>query len=616
MSRHAPGSQFGPYILREPLGRGAFAEVWLAENHGDHGFRTRLALKLLKENDDRARVDELLAEARLVATLSHPNVVGVLGVGQEQGTWYVAMEYVDGGTVESLIADLGAEGLAVPHSVAARIGLDVARGLAVAHGATAADGARRPIIHRDLKPANVLLSTAGFAKVGDFGLAKVRGAATATASGMLKGTPAYVAPEIWRGGREFSPQVDLFALGCVIYEVALGHRLMGGESMEAIFGQASFGDPDAELAPLAAACPPLAGVVRDLIERDPDRRADDASAVADRLATVVQELDVGCDLETFLALRRRLSAPSDAPLGSRGTLRLPEVTSGRWSTFIARTTGRSLPVDEGLILGDRSDPSPPPSSPLPDESEGEEVSGVRPPAPATGRPRWLVPSFVGAALLIGAGLVAGLRSPAPPSPPPPSQSASAPPPTPEAQSTILATEVDLAEVLAEVAAAAPPASRSDDVTTGRAGRREADPPASAGGEDAAPPTDPVPKPSEQAVEEPTAPAAEEPMLETATAQESSGTPDGCLLLASHPPGALVWIRGERAARPARSRPSRGQRIAPGTLQVGMGLAEEPMAEVTLSIGAGEAVLVECRVGGSTPSCGTRPASPEACGPTR
>ena len=182
-----PGDRVGPYRLDRPIGEGAAAEVWLATAGGVGGFSRQVALKLLKATDNDRMVADLLREARLTALLAHPNTVDVLAVDRDGDQFFVAMEYIDGGTLRELTSRVKRAHLGFPLSFILDVGIDLARGLAHAHEATDADGEPLSILHRDLKPENILLDSTGRARLTDFGLAKVLGEATRTALGDIKG---------------------------------------------------------------------------------------------------------------------------------------------------------------------------------------------------------------------------------------------------------------------------------------------------------------------------------------------------------------------------------------------------------------------------------------------
>lgn len=348
------GDRLGRYELRARLGEGGAAEVWQAVEHGELGFRKPVALKLLKDTTHHGRVAELLKEARLVASLSHPNVVSIREVADYDGGIYVAMEFVDGGTLKGVLDWLRSAGLAMPASVVTAIGCDILRALEVAHAAVGADGQPCPIIHRDLKPANVLIARAGIAKVADFGLAKTDEDTLETMQGKLKGTPAYIPPESWSGSRDFQPTMDLFMVGAIMYECVVGERLFPGKTIAEVFNVVFARTAEQEVRPILKMAPALAPVLVRLLQRNPKDRYQTATEALAELKLVHARVDVGCDLMTFLSLIPRSRGPSDAPMPA-ATLRLPAHTDTRWSRFLNATTGKEIP-----LIQVASEPAPAP----------------------------------------------------------------------------------------------------------------------------------------------------------------------------------------------------------------------------------------------------------------
>ncbi len=353
------GDRLGRYELRARLGEGGAAEVWHAVEHGELGFRKPVALKLLKDSNHDGRVAELLNEARLVASLSHPNVVGIREVADCDGGIYVAMEYVDGGTLKGLLDWLAEAGLQMPASIVATIGCDILRALAVAHNAVGEDGQLRPIIHRDLKPANVLMARAGLAKVADFGLAKTGDETMETMQGKLKGTPAYIPPESWSGSRDFQPTMDLFTVGAILYECVVGERLFTGKGIADVFSVVFERTAEQEGRPILKLAPALAPVIVRLLQRNPADRYQSAAEALQELEIVHARVDVGCDLTTFMSLIPLAPGPSDAPL-SHATLRLPGHTDERWRRFLQATTGKQIALIDAV-----PEEPPPPDPPAP-----------------------------------------------------------------------------------------------------------------------------------------------------------------------------------------------------------------------------------------------------------
>ncbi|MGE5277973.1 MAG: serine/threonine-protein kinase, partial [Acidobacteriota bacterium] len=212
-----PGARLGPYEILGPLGAGGMGEVYRAR---DTRLGREVAIKVLPAElaADPDRIRRFEQEARAASALNHPNVVTVHDVGSEAGRFYIAMELVEGSSLRERIAG----GPLSPKEVAA-IGAQIAEGLAKAHAAG--------LVHRDLKPENVMISSDGFVKILDFGLAKLAPPEAAgsqslaetaeqrTAAGILLGTVGYMSPE-QASGRPLDHRSDQFALGAILYELA------------------------------------------------------------------------------------------------------------------------------------------------------------------------------------------------------------------------------------------------------------------------------------------------------------------------------------------------------------------------------------------------------------
>lgn len=213
------GSMIGErYEVIEKIGTGGMADVYRAKDHRLNRF---VAVKVLKNeySEDAKFVTKFRQEAQAIACLSHPNIVGVYDVGQENDMHYIVMEFVDGITLKKYIERK--EKLSVREAVG--ISLQIANGLEAAHS--------NHIIHRDIKPQNILISKDGTAKVSDFGIAKAASSNTITANAM--GSVHYISPEQARGG--FSDEKsDIYSLGVSMYEMLSGSLPFTGESAVAI----------------------------------------------------------------------------------------------------------------------------------------------------------------------------------------------------------------------------------------------------------------------------------------------------------------------------------------------------------------------------------------------
>ncbi len=213
--------QVGRYQVIRPIGRGGFGFVLLA--HDPHLDR-QVAIKIARTppGEGKQWQTKMLAEARTVARLKHPNIVAVYDAGEYEGGVFVAMEYVEGGTLRERIA-----GGPLPVEEAVRIMIQVADAVHYAH--------KRGIVHCDLKPGNILLERDGTVKVTDFGLA-LWDEARWSRRGDKCGTPAYMAPEQVRGQLHHADgRSDIWALGVILYELLAGRRPFSGETNEALY---------------------------------------------------------------------------------------------------------------------------------------------------------------------------------------------------------------------------------------------------------------------------------------------------------------------------------------------------------------------------------------------
>ena len=241
----------GPYQLVRRLGRGGMAEVHLAIASGASGFERRVAIKRLAPElaGDPVLERALIREATLAGTLHHRNLVAVLGLGVHDGSYYVVMEYVDGGDLARRLDG------PVPEPLALHIVHELALGLGHLHAATAASGLPLDIVHRDVGPANVLVSTTGDVKLGDFGIAKPTALADLTLAGTRKGRYAYMAPE-QLAGDPVTAAADQFGLGVTLVELVAGARPFAGENPWALRDAIRAGAPldglAADLAAIAA----------------------------------------------------------------------------------------------------------------------------------------------------------------------------------------------------------------------------------------------------------------------------------------------------------------------------------------------------------------------------
>lgn len=221
----------GKFKILRRLATGGMGDVYVAALTGPHGFAKRLVLKLLRAQflDKPEYLRMFQQEARVAARLNHPTIVQLFEYGVEEGIPYLAMELVEGASLDALIRRAARLGKPLGPELAAFIGVHVCDALDFAHNAADENGKPLGVVHRDVSPGNILLSMAGAVKLTDFGIAKMttQGAdelQQETQAGVIKGKYGYMAPEQARG-IALDPRADLFALGVVLYEVAVGTRL-------------------------------------------------------------------------------------------------------------------------------------------------------------------------------------------------------------------------------------------------------------------------------------------------------------------------------------------------------------------------------------------------------
>ncbi len=283
------GIPFGRYRLVKRLARGGMAEVFLAELHGAEGFQRRVAIKrILPHLSDSEEFRAMfMDEARLAALLAHPNVVHIYDFGREGEHYFIAMEFVDGISLSTIIHEAARAPLPFEH--AARISADVCAGLHYAHHL--ADGGRPlGLVHRDVSPQNILVTWDGVVKLVDFGIAKAAWQAERTRPGMVKGKWTYMSPEQCEG-RKLDGRSDLFSLGTVMYELLTGEPRYRRDDAERAMREIRDGKPlDVE-----QHRPDIPRELRDILARAT------APAREDRYPTA-GEMQVA--LERFLANRR------------------------------------------------------------------------------------------------------------------------------------------------------------------------------------------------------------------------------------------------------------------------------------------------------------------------
>lgn len=271
------GQRLGPFVVEAPIGRGAMGEVYRAR-YEKTGQPVAIKMVPPEMSHDPKLVARFERELNILRKLRHPHIVQSYGAGRHGTLRFYAMEFVDGGSLLDVLKERGA----VPWEDVVRYGKQVCEALQYAH--------EQGIIHRDLKPANLLLTNDGTLKLSDFGIARDNDATALTAAGRTVGTYAYMAPEQIKGNPPISHKTDLYALGCVLYELLSGQPPFEGRTPVELFYQHLEKKPERVML-RAMECPVwLNAVVMNLLEKDPEKRPFDAGAVVQALDEVMEKV--------------------------------------------------------------------------------------------------------------------------------------------------------------------------------------------------------------------------------------------------------------------------------------------------------------------------------------
>ncbi|HZI66058.1 MAG TPA: TonB family protein [Thermoanaerobaculia bacterium] len=313
--------RFGQYELLERIASGGMAEVFRARRTGVEGFQKIVAIKKILPHiaDNDEFITMFADEAKLAAQLNHPNIVHIYDLGKiEAGGYFIAMEYVDGLDLRTILTSARDSDMPLPVPLAVYVAGKVASALDYAHRRKDARGEELKIVHRDVSPQNILISHEGEIKLCDFGIAKADRKVSKTESGSLKGKLQYMSPEqAW--GKSIDLRSDLFSLGCVLHEMLTGERLFRGDSDMTVLElvrKADVGPPSRVNADVPAA---LDSVVAKALARDPEARYATGAEMLRDLETVLYSYTPApgsADLAIYLNRLREAQAPAGARAGA------------------------------------------------------------------------------------------------------------------------------------------------------------------------------------------------------------------------------------------------------------------------------------------------------------
>jgi len=270
----------GAYRLIARLGRGGMSDVFLALRRGELGFTKLLVIKCLRDDlgdgeDFRAM---LLDEARVCARLQHPNIVQTFEAGFESGVPFMAMEYLEGQSLDRVLSVLSRERGRLPKAIALRVICDVLSALEYAHNLSDFDGTPLGIVHRDVSPHNIFLTYQGEVKLVDFGVAKHAFSCDRTAAGIVKGKLTYMAPEQAKRA-DVDHRADQFSCAIVLWECLSMRRLFAADSPATTLTRLLYEPIPTLSSARADADPALSEICARALERVPERRFESASAL-------------------------------------------------------------------------------------------------------------------------------------------------------------------------------------------------------------------------------------------------------------------------------------------------------------------------------------------------
>ena len=337
----------GDYEILTTLASGGMGTVLLGEKVTAQGFRKRVAIKVILPHllGDVGARELFFDEARLAARFSHPNLVQVYDFGEDAGFFHLVMELVEGASVMSII-----ERGPVEAAIAARVVVEAARGLAWAHGLKDESGAPLGVVHRDVSPDNLFVTAIGGTKVLDFGIARTRDRAAVSVVGLVRGKPAYMAPEHLLG-ELIDGRADVWSLGVIFFELLTGQRLFRGDGLA--LARRVIEEPlPAALMPLATLAPPaLVAIALRMLSRDVVVRLTMAEVVAafDHCADVAPPTAVLPALTSRMPSLRPVSSTA-AGLSSAAAKVVPRGDNEATAPLLAsRCTGDANGAADGAV---------------------------------------------------------------------------------------------------------------------------------------------------------------------------------------------------------------------------------------------------------------------------
>ncbi len=387
--------RLGRYEISSHLASGGMAEIYLAQAPDQ---RDPVVVKVItreRATDDKF-IQMFLDEARLVATLNHPNIARLIEVGKDGQVYFLAMELVRGETVRAILEKSARARTPIPHSVVLGIAAKTAEALHHAHDRRGLNGAPLEIVHRDVTPSNVMVGNDGIVKLLDFGVARAKGRSQETVSGTVKGKFAYMAPEQCLGKR-VDRRADVFSVGILMYEMSTLRRAFRADTDYETLNKIVAGEIAAPSTLVKDFPPALEQLIQRAMTVDPDKRFQTAAEVGAAIEAVAAELGGLADqraLRAFMSERFPASNAGGEVVveevePSIPRTRTPSASSVPVPSFFPALV--AAPPREQRITGNQPSfqspgptptPGPFPSQPMPGTGSGSIVVPQQPPTPS------------------------------------------------------------------------------------------------------------------------------------------------------------------------------------------------------------------------------------------
>ena len=397
-------TRLGKYVLVSRIATGGMGEVFYGKIAGIEGFEKEVAIKKMLPHlsMDRGFIAMMVKEAKLTVLLNHANIVGIYDLAKEGEEYYIAMEYVAGVTIGTILDCLAGDEALMPWQVVVHIVMQTLRGLSHAHTLIGPGGQPLSILHRDITPQNILVTARGEVKITDFGIAKAVNEISTTSPGMIKGKLGYIGPEQLEGA-EADPRVDLFCVGILMWEMLACRRLFKGQSEADTFRLIL----DCQIPSLRQICPDLPLAVEQAMLRglakDPNVRFARAELFNQALGQAIAPLtsdDLSMQASAYLAAHPDFFAgiakhklpnlPADAP----AVVASPPPPAVAVASPPAARRGALLVASAGVALAlaaaggwmlTRPDP-PAVTAPLAAQPSPPPAQDVEPPIPTVAAP--------------------------------------------------------------------------------------------------------------------------------------------------------------------------------------------------------------------------------------